>query len=119
MTLCNATYEDLLEAKLGIFDMCPDHTCGQKVNRHRVRVGPGMFSKETHAYHFPTLSNSHYLFLPCFQTAGVGNDSVRNILADFALCVSFLSRFWSMNEQPSCFLFFLDCFDSLCRVFQT
>ena len=44
MTLCNATYEDLLEANLGVFDACPDNTCGQNVNRHRVRVAPRKFS---------------------------------------------------------------------------
>ena len=47
MSLCNATYEDLQEAKLGIFDTCPDHTCGPNVNRYRLRVAhPGMFLLE-------------------------------------------------------------------------
>ena len=76
MTLCNATYEDLLEAQLGIFDTCPDLTCGQKVNHHRVRVAQGMLSKDTHAFHF--------LPFPCLTI--------------------YFPRSRSMNGRPSCFL---------------
>ena len=47
-TLCNATYEDLLEAGFRMFDTCQDPTCRHTVNRHRVRAAPGMISNDTH-----------------------------------------------------------------------
>ena len=64
-TLCNATYEDLRDFGLGMYDVCRDPTCGQTVNRHRAASGMFCSNDSTPlcpclSIHFP-LYTIHYV----------------------------------------------------------